>query len=141
MKRRISTVVAVTVAMLLVGACGDSGIRPSFLVRYYRGIAPGVPGLGEGGAVRDDAVWGAPGRMAVVTWGSGSCPGLPVSLVVPQRNQLRITIIAPDSGPCTADLTATTSIITTPAALDVSQSVTVTIIDGTNGATVTLPPR
>src|SRR5579863_1570774 len=138
MKRRISSVAAVTVAMLLVGA---SGIRPSFLVRYYRGIPPGVPGLGQGGAVRDDAVWGTPGRMAVVTWGSGSCPGLPVSLVVPQSNQLRITVVAPESGPCTADLTATTSIITTPAALDVSQTVTVTIIDGTNGATVTLPPR
>lgn len=59
----------------------------------------------------------------------------------PHSNQLRITVIAPDPGPCTADLTATTSIITTPAALDVSQTVTVTIIDGTNGATVTLPPR
>ena len=49
MKRRIASVVSVAVAMLLVGACGNSGIRPSFLVRYYRGIAPGVPGVGEGG--------------------------------------------------------------------------------------------
>jgi len=126
--------------MLVVGACGDSGIRPTFLVRYYRGVPPGVTGL-AGGFARDDAVWATAGRMAVVTWGSGSCPGLPVSLVVPQSNVLRITVVAPDSGPCTADLTATTSIITTPAALDVSRSVTVTIIDGSYGAKVSLPPR
>ena len=137
----MSSLVAVTVAMLLVGACGDSGLRPAFLVRSYRGLPPGVPSLNDGGQALDDAVWATAGRMAVVTWGSGSCPGLPVSLIVPQRNLLRITIVAPDSGPCTADLSATTSIITTPAALDVSQSVTVTINDGSYGATVTLPPR
>ncbi len=137
----MSSLVAITVAMLLVGACGDLGVRPAFLVRSYRGIPPGVPGLGDGGRVRDDAVWATAGRMAVMTWGSGSCPGLPWSLAVPQRNLLRITIVAPDSGPCTADLAPTTSIITTPAALDVSQSVTVTINDGSYSATVTLPPR
>jgi hypothetical protein len=140
MKRRLSSRVAGAVAMLVVGACGDSGVLPTFLVRYYRGVPPGTTGLADGLA-RDDAAWATAGRMAVVTWGSGSCPGLPVRLDVPRSNLLRITVVAPDSGPCTADLAATTSIITIPAALDVSQSVTVTIIDDRYGATVSLPPR
>jgi hypothetical protein len=47
---------------------------------------------------------------------------------------------ASSSGPCTADLTATTSVIDVPPALKVTQDVTVTIIDGSYGATVSLRP-
>ena len=52
-----------------------------------------------------------------------------------------MTVNAPSSGPCTADLAATTSVIELPEALDVSQNVTVTISDGRYGVTVSLPPR
>ena len=122
--------------LLVVGACGSSEILPPWLVRSYVGVPPGVPY-----AFLDEAVWTAGGRMAVVTTGSGSCPGLPVGLDVARNNVLTITVHALDTGFCTTDLRATTSIIKVPAALDVSQSVTVDIIDGSYGATVTLPPR
>jgi hypothetical protein len=52
-----------------------------------------------------------------------------------------VTVNALSSGPCTADLAATTSVIELPEALDVSQNVTVTISDGRYGVTVSLPPR
>ena len=136
MKRRISSVVAVTVAMLLVGACGDSEILPPWLVRSYVGVPPGVTY-----AFRDEAVWTAGGLIAVVTTGSGSCPGVPVGLDATRNNLLTITVQPLDPGPCTTDLRGTTSVIEVPAVLDVSKSVTVTIVDGTYGATVSLPPR
>jgi hypothetical protein len=120
--------------MLVVGACGAES--PPWLVRHYLGVPPGVTY-----AFRDDAVWTTAGRMAVVTSGSSGCPGLPVRLDVPASNLLTVTVKAPSSGPCTADLTATTSVIEVPGALDVTGDVTVTIIDGSYGATVSLPPR
>ena len=44
------------VRMLVVGACGTESL-PSWLVRYYPGVPPGVTY-----AFRDDAVWTTPGR-------------------------------------------------------------------------------
>lgn len=134
-KRRISSLVAGTVLMLVVGACGTESLPP-WLVRYYLGVPPGVTY-----AFRDDVVWTTGGRMAVVTCGSSGCPGLPIRLDVPRSNLLTVTVKALAPGSCTADLAATTSIIKVPSALDVSQNVTVTIIDGSYGATVSLPPR
>jgi hypothetical protein len=123
------------VLLLVVGACGAESLPP-WLLRYYRGVPHGVTY-----AFRDDAVWTTAGRMAVVTTGSSSCPGLPVRLDVPVSNLLTVTVSALSSGPCTADLAATTSLIEVPKALDVSHGVTVKIIDGSYGATVSLPPR
>jgi hypothetical protein len=121
--------------MLVVSACGAES-PPPWLVRSYLGVPPGVTYQQH-----DDVVWATGGRMAVVTLGSSACPGLPVRLDVPESNLLTITVKGPSSGPCTADLAATTSIIKVPVALDVTQDVTVTVIDGRYGATVSLPPR
>jgi hypothetical protein len=123
------------VLTLLIGACGAESLPP-WLVRYYRGVPPGVTY-----AFRDDVVWTTAGRMAVVTTGSSSCPGLPIRLDVPARNLLTVTVNPLSSGPCTLDLAATTSVIDVPKGLDVTQSLTVKVIDGTYGVTVALPPR
>jgi hypothetical protein len=103
-------------------------------VRYYPGVPPGVTY-----AFRDDAVWTTAGRMAVVTAGSSSCPGLPIRLDVPASNLLTVTVNPLSSGPSTADLAATTSVIEVPKGLDVTQILTVKVIDGTYGVTVALP--
>ena len=121
--------------MIVVGACGTESLPP-WVVRYSLGVPPGVTY-----AFRDDALWTAAGRMAVVTTGSSSCHELPVRLDVPASNLLTVTVSPLSSGPCTADLAATTSVIEVPKALDASQNVTVTIIDGRYGASVSLPPR
>jgi hypothetical protein len=138
-KRRISSLVAGTVLMLVAGACGAES-RP-WLVRHYLGLPPRVTFAGVPSALRDDVVWTAAGRMAVMTLGSSSCPVLPVRLDVPASNRLTVTVQASSSGPCTADLAATTSVIKVPAALDVTDDVTVTINDDRYGVTVSLPPR
>jgi hypothetical protein len=121
--------------MLVMGACGTEA-PPPWVVRSYLGVPPGVTY-----ASRDDVVWSTAGRMAMVTSGSSTCPGLPIRLDVPASNLLTVTVKPLSSGPCTADLTATTSVIKIPAALDVTKNVTVTIIDGSYSATVSLPPR
>jgi hypothetical protein len=81
--------------------------------------------------------------MAVVTWGSSGCPLLPDRLDEVGGNALTVTVKAdiPGMGACTTDAAPTTSVIEVPAALDLSAQVTVTIIDGIDGATVSLAPR
>jgi hypothetical protein len=133
--RRISALVAGAVLMLVVVGCGTE-ILPAFLVRYYRGVPPGFTS-----SFRDGAVWTAAGGMAVVTYGSSSCPALPVRLDVSANNHLKVTVNPLSSGPCTADLAPTTSVIEIPNALDITRGVTVTITGDGYGATVSLPPR
>lgn len=127
--------------VLVVGACGAES--PPWLVRHYLGFPPGVSYAAAHDPLRDDAVWTTAGRMAVATWGSSGCPGLPVRLDVPASNLLTVTVKSstPSFSSCPADLGPTTSVIKVPAALDVTDDVTVTISDGSYGATVSLPPR
>ena len=89
----------------------------------------------------DRAMWVGRGQLAMVTWGSSGCPGLPDRLDVASNNQLTVTVQQnPPSGPCTADLAATTSVIKVPAALDLAAQVTVTIEDRPYGAVIPLSP-
>ena len=83
------------------------------------------------------------GRMAIVTWGSSGCPGLPDRLDVPTSSQLTVTVKAdlPAMASCPADLAPTTSVIQVPSTLSRTGQVSVTIVDGSYGATVSLAPR
>ena len=80
-------------------------------------------------------------RGGGVTYGSSSCPALPIQLDVSANNHLKATVNPLPSGPCTADLAATTSVIEIPNALDITRDVTVTITGDGHGATVSLSPR
>jgi hypothetical protein len=124
--------------MLFVVSCGAQGL-PSWLVRHYLGAPSGVSTL----KAQDGAVWMTSGEIAVVTWGSSGCPDLPTRLAVPAGNRLNVTaeLYDPSHVSCSADLTPTTSVIKVPAALSLTEDVTVTIVDVSYGATVSLPPR
>ncbi len=135
MRRRLSSLLVGATLLLLVSACGTESVPP-WLVRHYLGVPPGVSDT-----FRDDVVWTSAGRMAVVTYGSSGCPKLPVRLDVLASDRLNLTVEALSSGPCTADLAATTSVIEVPKTLDVILGVTVTVLDGRYGATVSLPPE
>lgn len=125
--------------MLAVAACGTQPL-PSWLVRYTLGAPPGMTTTTP---PRDAAVWTAAGRMEVVTWGSSGCPGLPTRLDVPASNVLTVTvkIYDPSNASCPADLAPTTSVINVPAKLNGREEVTVSILDGAYGRTVSLPGR
>jgi hypothetical protein len=47
----------------------------------------------------------------------------------------------PSGSTCSADLTATTSVLKVPAALDGAEGATVSVVGDAYGATVSLPPR
>ncbi len=73
-------------------------------------------------------------------WGSSSCPSVPVALDVLGRHQVQITV-ASEGGACTADLSATTSVIQLdPAAVDTASQVQVTVHEP-SGAPATIIAR
>jgi hypothetical protein len=95
----------------------------------------------ENVAPPDRAMWLGRGQLAVVTWGSSGCPGLPDRLDVPSPDQLTVTVQQnPPDGSCTADLAATTSVVKVPATLVLGAPVTVTIVDRPYGSVIPLSP-
>ena len=68
-------------------------------------------------------------------------PSAPHTTHVSANNHLKATVNPLPSGPCTADLAATTSVIEIPNALGITRDVTVTTAGDGYGATVTLSPR
>ncbi|MEP6650393.1 MAG: hypothetical protein ABJA74_10865 [Lapillicoccus sp.] len=81
--------------------------------------------------------WGGRGRMYVVTFGSGTCPKLPTTVTVGDGNRLTITTTSNSKGPCTMDVSPTTSVITVPRGFDDTTPVQVTV----DGVPSTVPPR
>jgi hypothetical protein len=67
------------------------------------------------------------GQMVVVTFGSGSCPSVPDAITVPDPGKLILHFPLLPNGPCTADLTPTSSTFTTPH-LDQTSAVTVELV-------------
>ena len=81
--------------------------------------------------------WEGPGRLYVVTYGSSTCPRVPVSVTAATGNRLAITTKPTSDGPCTMDFGPSTSVIDAPQGLDDTMPVQVTI----DGVAVTVPPR
>ncbi len=132
-----SLLVAVTLA-----ACGSSTTTPAWFVRDYQGLPPGYT-LTPPQALVDTAVWNAAGQVAVVSFGSSSCPKLPVHLETSAGNALTITLssgAALAGGACTADYAATTTLIWVPDTVDQTQTMKITIIDGADRHSAVLPP-
>lgn len=77
----------------------------------------GVP-TGSAGAFGVDALGvDAGGRIVVVTWGSSSCPRLPVRVGLDGTGRLQVTTAGATSD-CTTDLAPTTSTVAAPAGFD-----------------------
>jgi hypothetical protein len=85
----------------------------------------------------------SPTRLAIVTWGSSSCPSVPDELVVEDSHTIRIHLVTgsrteegpvaqpPPNGICTADLGTTTMLVTIdPTIIDVHHPLTVRFIYG-----------
>ncbi|MGA7988670.1 MAG: hypothetical protein WCB51_09765 [Candidatus Dormiibacterota bacterium] len=142
MNRRLcSRLVFVAFAL---AACGTSATTPPWFVREYRGFPSGESPTQPGAALVDTVVWGAADQIAVVTFGSSTCPKLPVDLVTSTGNALTITVSSgssPVGAACTADYGPTTSIIRVPESIDQAEQVGVTLIDGADRTTFMLPPR
>ncbi len=127
-------------------ACGTSsapGTAPSSApagsatgstLSHTKGLPPTVTPTDTAG--QSLVGWTGPGRMYLVTYGSGSCPKLPTS-VSATGNQLTITTALSSDGPCTMDFGPTTSVVDVPQGIDDALPVQVTI----DGVASTVPPR
>jgi hypothetical protein len=81
--------------------------------------------------------WAGAGRLYVVTYGSSTCPRVPVSLSVATGNRLTIATRPTSDGPCTMDFGPSTSVVDAPSGLDDTAPLQVTI----DGVALTVPPR
>jgi len=123
-------------------ACGSTTTAPSWFVREYLGLpsslSPNAPDM----SFTDTVVWGAPGQMDVVSFGSSGCPKLPIRLDATAPNVFTVTLSNGEpGGACTADLAGTTSVIRAPSTIDPTRPVYVTIVDNRTRTNVVLPPR
>lgn len=125
---------AMAAAVVLTGCTGCTGGQPAVsaaVVTYARGAPVGSPWPPAG--TTSTAVWSTPGRIALVVYGSGSCPRLPTSVTAHGAHQVTITTVEHlakgDTG-CTSDLAATTVVVALPRQVDRHGPLRV-VVDGT----------
>ena len=112
-----------------------AGSAAGATVSHTKGLPPTVtPSVTTGQSLLG---WTGPGRMYLVTYGSGSCPKLPTSVSASGANQLAITTASTSDGPCTMDFGPTTSVVDVPQGIDDTKPVQVTV----DGVASTVPPR
>ena len=95
---------------------------------------------------RDDLGMGAArvgDRLELLTYGSGSCPTLPVDLVVAAPDRIRVdldSVLQGDSDVCTADIAPVTSVVVLPAEVRQAHRLHVTLTQEFNpDVTLTVP--
>jgi len=136
---------ALALALLAgTGACSAAGRRPagdrpvSVAASSYRGLPPGLP---EPPAVGSPAAVWTDGRLALVLWGSGSCPPVPVALEARGTDTVEITVSSGYGGVCTADYAATTSVLELPGTVATAGPLTVRLRFDRGGRTELTVPR
>jgi hypothetical protein len=103
-----------------------------------RGGPPGAPNLPAGGKPYAVVVTDLR-RLELTTWGSGSCPAVPVAWSPAGTGRLAVSVSTGGGGPCTADYGPTTSTVPLPASAgDLSLIRRVTVTDVTDPARPTV---
>jgi hypothetical protein len=140
--------------LVLVGCGGTThSTQPPQHVPLVVPVGPKVR-LPDGGAR-----FLSPTRLAIVTWGSSSCPSVPDRLTVVSRHAIRLHLVTgswttagsrrglvaqpPAGGVCTADWGATPmAVAIDPSRIDVYHSLTIHLYyrDDTKPTTLTAPP-
>lgn len=128
--RRVAAVLAAVAAVGLLAGC-SSGSGPRGPVQEYSGgpeeideefLLPGEP---QAFYVSDGA------GIAVVLWGSSSCPPVADRMVVdaPKRegNTVSVTVREDFDGPCTLDLAPHTSVFVTPTDIATFEPLTILV--------------
>lgn len=110
---RATAGVLAALSLLIPAACAQPGAggsaadaQPAQKPRVL-GVKAGLPaGVSARGRTRPVAVILGPGRVALATWGSSSCPYTPVRLRATSSDGLRVVLDLPGSKHtvCTADL-------------------------------------
>ena len=108
---------AVMVGSLTAAACASDGFS-TIAVTYSRATTvPAMPILlGKDHIEVPQLRWGSGDQLILTTWGSGSCPLLPTAVTVQGAHRIAISLATQYGSDvaCTADLTATDSVIVAP---------------------------
>jgi hypothetical protein len=134
---------------LILTSCGlatqqNHEYPATIAVFHYRGLPEGISApLPIPANPPDQAEW-TDGQIAIVAWGSSGCPSLPTAMTVTSVDSVVIAMMmvadAPAGQACPADLSPTTSLVLIPGTVDAALPVKLTIVDGADGATLTLQP-
>jgi hypothetical protein len=101
------------VSAVIVG-CGSDESRPkSIAVSTYAGVASNAPSASAGPIQSVVAGWSGR-RLELTTFGSGSCPAVPVALKAVDANTVEVTISGDYTGSCSTDISPTTSVVDLP---------------------------
>ena len=99
---------------------------PSAVVTFTLGVPSGVTPTQDLGEAF--VVWGDPGQLEVVTYGSSTCPILPETVTYSASTGLSVkTVNSGGTRPCTMDLVPTTSTVKAPDGLADGTTAKVTI--------------
>jgi hypothetical protein len=131
----VAIVLAVLALVIALGAApgadtnDQAGGREGYVDAVHRGIPETLAGIDLG-----ESPWDSPsvhrlgdGRFALITWGSSSCPAIVSDIVAKGTHALELYLQpSGGTGPCTADMAATTYEIVLPESV-VGSPVAVTV--------------
>ena len=109
--RRITLLLAVAVAATVaLAGCGPAGIAKD----RYAGTPPGVNASTDSDPIPTVVWWDDEASLAVITYGSSSCPPTVTSIEVAADGTVDIELDPATEGPCTLDIAPTTHVIALP---------------------------
>lgn len=126
----VALVLAVLALLIAQGPPATPGGPVSVAEKVERGFPDALSEqqLAELPEFQSAVVWlDEPETFALITWGSSSCPGVVTALTVTASDAIQLQLAAPDEGPCTADLAATSHTFSMPAESS-ARPVTVTLV-------------
>lgn len=125
---KLAFIPALLCTLLLAGCSSDPGGSGLETSKQYKGVGRVVDQPSFDGTTHSVIYWLDVRKKAVslTTWGSGSCPNIPVGLHVVSSTKVTLTIKT-YSGPCTSDLAAYTSEFSLPTRASRSRTVLVSL--------------
>ena len=146
--QRWSLVFVLTAVALASAACSQGGptqspVSPA-VVSHFKGFPKGGHLFAcepRFQVQKSCAAWAHNRSIYVITWGSGSCPNIPTSVIGRSAREVVISTVEHDfikgDQACTADLAVTTSVVRLPAETNGAQALFVQI----DGMRTRLPAR
>lgn len=121
-------VVPALLGSLLLAGCSSGSAGGLVIMEQYRGFGEVVDEPSADGSTHSVISWldGGRGTVSLTTWGSGSCPNIPIALHVASSTDVTLTMKR-YSSPCTSDLAPTTSEFSLPSGVSRTRSVSVSL--------------
>jgi hypothetical protein len=122
---KLSLVPVVLAVLLLAGCNSGSGLH---INKQYQGVGKVADKPSFDGTTQSVIYWldKHKNNVALTTWGSGSCPDVPVGLRIVSSTKVELAI-KDNSGPCTSDLAPYTSEFAVPAGVSRKSPISISL--------------